>query len=409
MSLSGAEYVWVRGLMTAYYARNSVSLPYEASRREFGYGNKSKIDTRHVSFDSVSEFNQFLRNNTPLYVSASSAEYVNPGAQPMERKGLLGSDLIFEFDADDVQTDCKLVHDSWSCPSCNASGKGRLLKCTSCGKGTKVDEWVCEKCLEETKILTLKLLRILQSDFGFMEENLFINFSGSKGYHIHVRQKDIFSLPKSARVEFMDYLTLHEFDAPLQGFVFDGKQYHCPRFARAKGNVQRLLAEILRLIESGSETDWMLLSTENPRTLKSWLQNREQLFKEFHAGTLPALPGKKTEPFWNNVIASLVEKQRLPIDRQTSGDIFKLVRVPDTLHGSTGLLAKSLTSTQLRDFLPLRDAAVFPPEVKRKVFVTHAPTVSIGKETLDAVEQKEVELSSPLAAYLVGWGAARLA
>lgn len=403
------EIVWLRGLFQKYYSSRTLTPPYDPARREFGYGIQGKIDKRHVSISDVPEFNSFLRNQTPLYFSASVSEFMNPGIQPMEKKGLVGSDLIYEFDADDVSTSCKEKHDSWKCTSCSASGKGRVKKCTTCGKGTQLDEWVCDECVSATKTQTFSLLKILQDDFGFDEKSLYINFSGSKGYHVHVRAKSIFTLPKSARVELMDYLSLHEFDAQLAGFTFDGKAFRCPKFSRSSGHAKRILSELLRLVEFGSEDEWLLMSNSSPRSLRSYLSDRAQWLREIHSGYLPALPGKKTEAFWNGVLENIISRTRLDIDRQTSGDIFKLIRVPDTLHGSTGLAAQTLSFAQLKDYNPFVDSAVFSSLPERRLLVNHAPAITIGAHTLDPVfEPTEMVVPGGLSVYLVGWGSATL-
>jgi DNA primase small subunit len=404
----GSERVWLKGLFSKYYAQHPVSPPYDVARREFGHGTFKKIDTRHVSFDDSSELNAFLRNVSPLFVSASVSEFLNPAAQPISTKGLVGSDLIYEFDADDIPTDCKFEHDSWKCSNCGANGKGRVLKCTTCAHGTELDEWVCKTCLGATKEQTFRLLNVLQDDFGFSNEELSVNFSGSKGYHTHVRSLSINALPKSARVELMDYLSMFEIDLPSLGFSFDGKQYRCPRLAEAKGHASRLVKEVLRLIESGSSDEWAILSGSSPRTLHALLADRPRLYAEVQSGILPPLPGKKTEAFWNGVLSSFVENQKLSIDRQTSGDIYKLIRVPETLHGNTGFRSQGIPLDQLKDYNPLLTASAFKELPPRKVFVQSSPLLTIGEETLDPLVEREVTVSGPMAVYLVGWGAATL-
>lgn len=400
---------WVKGLFATYYAQNPVTLPYAPEKREFGYGLQGKIEKRHVGFENAGEFNAFLQNQTPLYISASSAEYDFPTAQPMEAKQLQGNDLIYEFDADDLDTACKQTHDAWKCAHCNAEGKGRVKKCTSCGKGTQLEEWVCEKCLGATKTRTTELVKMLQDDFHFeWGKNVFVNFSGSKGYHVHVRAESIFKIPKTARIELMDYISWHDIDVAALGFYFDGKQFHCPRYTNATGHSKRILEEVLRMIETSDETDWAIASNTAPRTVKSFLENREHLFKDVHSGVLPALPGKKTEPFWNAVLATIVETRKLPIDRQTSGDIYKLVRVPNTLHGSTGLLAKTLSPAEWEAFSPLKDAAVLDFGKPRTIFVKKSPALQVGEGTLPLTQGEEVTVPQGLAVYLVGWGAAEL-
>lgn len=404
----GSERIWLKGLFSKHYTSHPITPPYDVARREFGHGTFKKIDTRHVSFDDVAEMNVFLRNVSPLFVSASVSEFLNPASQPISTKGLVGSDLIYEFDADDIQTDCKFQHDSWKCPHCGASGKGRVMKCTSCAHGTELDEWVCRVCLSATKEQTFRLLKVLQDDFGFSQKDLSINFSGSKGYHTHVRSQSIVSLPKSARVELMDYLSMFEIDLPSLGFSFDGKQYRCPRLTDAKGHALRLVKDVLRLIETGTSEEWAILSGSSPRTLQSLLADRSRLYAEVQSGVLPPLPGKKTEAFWNGVLSSFVENQKLSIDRQTSGDIYKLIRVPETLHGNTGFRSQSIPLDQLREYDPLSHATAFNELPPRKVFVSSSPLLSIGGETLDPVVEKEVQVSGPMAVYLVGWGAATL-
>ncbi len=404
----GSERIWLKGLFSKHYSQHPVSPPYDVSRREFGHGTFKKIDTRHVSFDDVKEFNAFLRNVSPLFVSASVSEFLNPAAQPISTKGLVGSDLIYEFDADDIQTDCKYDHDSWKCVNCGASGKGHVMKCTSCAHGTELDEWVCGKCLQSTKDQTVRLVKVLVDDFGFLANEISINFSGSKGYHTHIRSTSIRSLPKSARVELMDYLSMFEIDLPSIGFSFDGKQYRCPRFAEAKGHASRLVKEILRLIETGTSEEWAILSGSSPRTLNALLADRGRLYSEVQSGVLPPLPGKKTEAFWNGVLSSFVDAQKLSIDRQTSGDIYKLIRVPETLHGNTGFRSESITLDALPEYDPFSTASAFSSLAPRKVFISSSPKLMVGGEALDPMVEKEVLVSGPMAVYLVGWGAATL-
>lgn len=408
MSLSNTERTWLKGLFQKYYRAHPLALPYDVSRREFGHGSIKKIDARHVTFENQLEFNHFLANNTPLYVSASVSEFFNPGVQPMSAKGIMGSDLIYEFDADDNPTDCKQVHDSWSCPNCNANGKGRVMKCTSCAHGTILAEWVCSECVGATKQKTLDLVKVLQDDFGFADSELFFNFSGSKGYHIHVRSPAIYNLPKHARVELMDYLSMHEFDPESHGFTFDGKLFHAPAFARSTGHARRIQTELIRLMEVGTEAEWMILSGSSPRTLKSFLENRKEWTRDILSGVLPALPGKKTEAFWKGVLSSITDKFRSPMDRQTSGDIYRLIRVPDTLHGSTGLAARTIPFSQLPQFDPFTHAVVFSSANERKLLVHTCPLIRMGNETLGPLVESEATVSEAMAAYLVGWGAAEL-
>ena len=90
----------------------------------------------------------------------------------MPRKEWLGSELGFDIDANDVPTECKLIH----------------------GSG-----WLCDECLGAVKAETVKLAEdFLMGDFGFSEKEVEINFSGNRGYHVHVRRKGIMQLDAAA-------------------------------------------------------------------------------------------------------------------------------------------------------------------------------------------------------------------
>ena len=69
-------------------------------------------------------------------------------ARPMEAKHLLGDDLIYEFDADDIKTPCKLTHDSWKCKSCGEVGKGAVVSAGSVVSRDVPDFSVVERVYE---------------------------------------------------------------------------------------------------------------------------------------------------------------------------------------------------------------------------------------------------------------------
>ncbi len=357
-----------------------------------------KISSRHLSFKSSQDFNNFLRFNTPLFVSYSNAYYFNPSAQPMERKGFLGADLIYEFDCDELPTDCKLEHDSWQCTNkaCNASGKGRVKSCPECGYGTKVDEWVCNECLGEARSQSLRLISILENDFAF--DGLQINFSGSKGYHIHVRGDKVKQLSVSARSELIDFLTLNGFDLHLNNFYFDGLSYHCP--SNPVGSQKRLLHRVKAFLDLPADKI-AALTAFSMKDINEFLSKKKTIFDSMARGVLFSLPGRKTEKFWDSVLKISLDEESLRIDRQTSIDIRKIIRVPDTLHGGTGLLAMPVKD--LRTFKPLQESVVFgEKEIKIKL-ISKTPKFELnnkkfGPLTLD----QEIALPEFVAVYLVG-------
>ncbi|NIU39421.1 hypothetical protein GWN65_05490, partial [Candidatus Bathyarchaeota archaeon] len=66
--------------------------------------------------------------------------------------------------------------------------------------------WPCEICLESAKEETIKLMDLLSNDLGFSTTDMSLSFSGHRGYHLHVENKDILTLNSASRKEIVDYI-----------------------------------------------------------------------------------------------------------------------------------------------------------------------------------------------------------
>lgn len=394
-------------LFRKYYEKSFVDSVPEIGKREFGVGEfGKKISSRHLSFKSSNEFNSFLAKNAPFFVSFSPAYYSFPSARPMEAKGFLGSDLAYEFDADDIPTDCKAEHDSWKC-RCGESGKGRLKNCPVCGNGVEVDEWVCPECLSETKKQALRLVGFFEKDLG-VTSGLFFNYSGSKGFHVHVRNEPLFGLSPSARVEIVDYLTANSLDPKMQGFYYskESKRFFAPRRRNSLGWALRIHDRLESFFYLEPER-LAVAGGVSVKTASQVISERKKVLESLDSGLLHPVPQNKTEKFWTGLLSLAVEEEKLLLDRQTSVDIRKILRVPDSLHGSTGMAAKRLSLEELKQFSPLDDAVVFGTETI-KLKSVNAPKFYLGKTKWGPFEEQEAELPEFVAAYLVAKGHAKI-
>jgi DNA primase small subunit len=398
--------VFLQNRFRSFYKENFVDSVPEIEKREFGYGDfGKKIVARHCSFGSVKEFNSFLRHKTPFFVSFSPALYEFPDRRPMQNKNYLKSDLIYEFDADDLKTECKQRHDSWKCSECNASGNGIISECTSCGS-TKIEktEWVCTECLEATKQQTLKLLSFLEKDFDFTE-GIYVNFSGSKGFHIHLRDEKIQELTQNARIELLDFLTAKEIDLKQLGFFYENKKMLCPKEKSAFGWSRKLIDKLKELIQEEKAEKISAFGNSRISTTKKFLQKKDLILKGIENGFLFPVPNSKK--FWNSLLQNLIEEEKLFLDRQTSMDLSKIIRVPDSIHGSTGLIAKRLELSELKKFKPFNESIIFSNNAL-KVFVKKAPKFSLGGESFGPFELEETELPEFAAIYLMARNSAEV-
>ncbi|MCR4335670.1 MAG: hypothetical protein NUV57_03985 [archaeon] len=408
----GAE-TYLRSILKDYYNSVEVTTVPDIRSREFGFGEfGKKISSRHLTFSDNKQLNFFLRERTPFYISYSNAHYEFPDRRPMEKKILLGADIIYEFDADDIETECKLSHDSWVCKSCDAKGKGNLERCPECGFGVKVEEWVCPECVGETKKQTQTLLKILEEDFSF-NDGISINFSGSKGFHTHIRGDNIQSLSKAARLELLDYITATNLDLKSLGFVYSSKKvFHCPKKNVAMGWSKKLLDGIENLLDEGDVSKISAMASRNKHnvtegTVKKLLKEKQNIMSGMERGFLLSLPGFKADRFWESVLKYIAEEKMLGVDRQTSIDINKIIRVPNTIHGSTGMNAMELSREELPSFDALKETVVFSGEEVRLMNVT-TPKFYIKGNWFGPFTKEEVSLPKYVAFYLLSRGNAEL-
>ncbi len=411
--MSGEEQ-FLRKHFQSFYLQHQIAGPQEIEAREFGYGVFGrKIANRNKAFASVKAFNDFLRTQVPFFVSYSSALYKFPDRRPMEAKELFAADLVYEFDADDLPTECKQRHDSWQCPKCRKEGKGRQLNCDECGSATKLEEWFCPLCLEATKQRVFALIDFLEEDFGF-NEGISINFSGRAGYHVHVRNELVRKLSQTARLELIDYLS--GMANPFSHF--EKKETYFTLRTKLEGRVgwpNRVVFELIRLLEEGNAERISIMGNISVSDAKKLLRKKDIIIESIKSrGVIPALFGRvssaketKSDVFWGNFLSAIFGKLA-PIDRQTSVDLNKIVRVPETLHGETGLVSREVALGSLKEFNPFDDAVAFQEKETVRVFISKAPSIYLAGQRFGPAVEQEAELPLGLAIFLLARGAASL-
>jgi len=407
----GAE-LFLRELIKEFYRSTEITTVPDIASREFGIGSfGKKISNRHLEFKNNSSLNFYLRQKSPFYISYSNAHYKFPSARPMEKKDLIGADIIYEFDADDIKTDCKIEHDSWKCSSCGAIGKGNIKECPECGSGVKVSEWVCSECIGETKRQTIKLMKLLENDFSFTD-GISLNFSGSKGFHLHVRSESIQSLSKNARLELLDYITGTNINLTSLGFLSNQRKFLCPKKSNAKAWAKKILCSIEYLFDEGDASKIAAMASRDKFSFstnkaKKLLKEKSKIFKAMDVGVLLFIPKVSNEKFWSALINSIIEDELLMVDRQTSVDINKIIRVPNTIHGSTGLQAKEVSIEGIKKFDALKECVVMSSKELALLNVV-APKFYLNGETFGPFNKEEVSLPTYAGFFLLARGNAEL-
>ena len=393
-----------------YYTthRQEIETPPGFEQREFGFlPFEGKTMYRHIAFGTPDTMRNYLQTNTPAHVYYSSAYYKTPEAE-MENKEWLGADLVFDIDADHLETPCKKQHDQWTCRNCGATGRGTTpTSCPKCGKTNFTEEtWFCEKCLETAKLETLKLLDILVQDLGFSSRDIDVNFSGNRGYHVHIYQEEARRLDQLARRELVDYIRGIGIEAQFHGF--GRAQEKSPALSEAgwSGRLARALYSFLIDMEPEHLKDLGLSS----KVTKNLLEKREEILESLKGeSTNQALRffGPKDQPSLDKLVAEAVRREAAAIDTVVTADVHRLIRLPITLHGKTGLKAEKSPINALEGFDPLKSAIAFD-RGEITVHVLSAPEFRIGDETFGPFMDKKLDLPAAAAILLLCKGAAKV-
>ena len=370
---------FIKKLFSEFYSRRKVHLDRVESR-EFGVGNfEQKVAYRHMAFKDEKALGAYLSREAPPYISCSSAYYRFPDARPMEKKEIIGGELVFDLDATDMDLQCQKEH----------------------GKG-----WVCSECISSVKNEAIKLVEdFLIPDFGFGEKDISINFSGNRGYHVRIADEIVSSLNSRQRIEISDYISGDGLS--VEGFFVHARGR--PLLGPRKGDYGwggKLARRFTASLELGVDA---LVSMGIDRKTAATLYRKKGLVEMgINTGNWDMVYIKNKVEFWNGILAAQAVRQSDRIDKNVTNDPSHLIRLPDTLHGETGLVARRIKSLHdLGGFDPMTKALAFSAKpISVNVNIQHE--LSIGGSTYGPYNNKDVELPLYAAVYLILKGAAEL-
>ncbi|MFN3804613.1 MAG: DNA primase catalytic subunit PriS [Pyrobaculum sp.] len=250
------------------FYRNYAKLEVEdIDRREFAIQPFKGGMARHKAFRTLEELRRFVVEKTPRHLYHSTAYYQNPEGGEMESKGWLGADLVFDIDGDHLDTE-----------ACR-------------------EEAISLRCLEDAKEEANKLLDVLTQELDLRPWK--VVFSGNRGFHIHVRDREVVTLGQRERRELVSFLKAVGFDPQ--------------RFVKKVG------------------------------------RKKVVLYEEEPVGSLIRV---------RKGVENLAD-MRVEVDEVVTQDIHRLIRMPGSLNGKTGLVALPLDVRDLeRDIDKIVERAV---------------------------------------------------
>ena len=331
-----------------YYKNNAPILPERFGRREFGFMFFDKTFVqRHLGFTKADDVRRFLMSQVPSHCYYSTAYYREPSAPTMEEKKWLGADLIFDLDADHLKG-----ADQMSYSEMLAKIKDEMMNL--------VDSFIC-------------------GDLGFSDDEVKIVFSGGRGYHAHVSSPKVLSLGSPERREIVDHIT-------SKGLNMDWafpKKGSITSTARVGGQ-ERANVTVDRLVPGKDSGGWRLrlrngledviedVISMGPKDLKKKYPSIVKITDRTLATVQNDISTKKSAIFERNTMAVLSKKgQEMlmkimfedvvislagEVDEPVTADVKRLIRLPGSVHGKSGLRVTPLTRDELTDFDPLKDA-----------------------------------------------------
>jgi DNA primase small subunit len=407
LALEGAGLAFARGEFERYYRSTEIDAPRRFSRREFAafpFASQNMM-RRHAAFKTEAELRRFLAAESPRHVYYSSAYYRQPEHAQMAQKGWLGADLIFDLDADHLR---------------HAEGL----------------DYAGQLALVKQRFRTL-LDDFLFGDFGIDPEQTTLVFSGGRGYHVHVYDPRYLELTSPERREIVEYIlgvSVEPRSALAEERAQDsagleagggGRRHAGPRsFQRlvdpsSPGWPGRISRSVLELVNR-----WELEGREVAvsELEKAGMEHRlavaiaRQLLKEGKGRwirerlTVEVFDRpKESEEFLRAVLARAAIEVQGETDAPVTTDIHRLIRLPGSRHGGTGLVVRPIGRDALDGFDPLRDAVA--PDAGRPTVRVRAETAvhcPFGPGTLEAQAGEEVELGPSAALFLLLRGEATL-
>jgi len=287
--------IFLKKCFKEYYRKHKITGPKEINHREFGIGMlENKISIRHKEFNTIQDFNRYLKNEGPYYISYSTSYYRYPSGFPMLEKSWFGSDLVFDID---IPMDVL-----------NSVG------------------------LNQAKEETFKLIYLL-NDLGIGNNDIKINYSGNRGYHVHVCNENLNQLGKDERREILNYVTGEGLNLKYDS------------------NWSRRIKTCLVTFFNGAQVEDYKNIGFTKFQAESLMKKSSYISKRISKGCFNVHGVKDSI---QKVIKNICLRSFSNPDKSVTTDLSRLIRVPDTLHGSTGLVTMSLSN--LEAFNPLVDA-----------------------------------------------------
>lgn len=342
----------IKDLFREYYRKRPLKLPQDLELREIAIQVfDSPTYIRHKAFQTPDQLYKFIYLKIPRHIYYSSAKYSNPAAPSMDEKGWLGSDLVFDIDADHIPG-CRQVH-IYVCKDCKYSSSYKISKCPNCNSNNIeiIDLSLDDLCIDLAKNQVGLLIHALDVELGF--SNFSIYFSGHRGFHIHVPlEEELAKLSSDERREIVDYLKGVGLSRDLILFS-------------SKSRTRKATPALPRISNGGWRTrvSRIMLSKDLKRELEMYIKNMD------------ILPSYKDMKRYLKDLNEALEQGKIYLDEKVTIDTSRLIRIPGSLNGKAGLIV--IEVNDIESFRFNQELSPFNEIMMRVRYETSIPQVKI--------------------------------
>jgi len=387
-----------------YYNSLSASnlwTPPRLKRREWMFIPwDSRPPDRHRGFNDKSQVLKYLQNRSPHSCFHSTAYYKYPSERKMLDKDWLGADLIFDLDGDHLP-------------------------------GVSDKDFPSMIGLIQEQAWSL-WSDFLEPEFGFKEEHVQTSFSGHRGFHIHVRNPNLFHLDSNARRELVNHIrgeginvqtTLSGVDSSWKNRVENGistvinKLVNIADDNSIKNPEMKNFSEILSVRSNFSDNK---VKSYSPSTISKKITTLAELATDNRRierlksdQTLLVFGEKLTPLFWELVKgdSSVVLGNAGETDEAVTVDVKRVIRCVGSLHGKCGLKVTDFPINRLNPYTPekfdpLSESIVFKgPKMSKLKIISDEVTAALDGVEVTGNAGDIVNVNESLAMFLIlkGW------
>ncbi len=451
-----------------YYHSCELPMPHDFKRREWGFIFFDELPEvvmrRHKSFSSEGEAIEYLRGMVPAHVYHSAAYYQFPGAGTMKEKKWEGADLIFDLDADHLPQ--KVTSYAQMLANVKSEtdklldflledfgfGEDTIRVAFSGGRGYHIH-------VHDPRVLTLESAQRREivdylSGTGLTIDFLFIpakhtvqdmgkfrkpelessrrissfdDVPGGYGwgkrisrYIIHYLKDISMKEDSDAAKEILDMIRNYNLSnvntekvpVEIEKQIIQMKSENRKMSSQKISNELRISTGMVRdVLVKNDLWDFKAEATAKLNNLKEIAKNPEALDMIGNKGIIG------DSYIFDAIVQKAIKENSISLgsahtDEPVTADIRRLIRMPSSLHGGSGMRVVPLTLAEFEKFEPLRDAVVFSEkEIQIEVIPTLKPQNSLVEMKGKSIKVEEGINTVPEYAgvYLMCRGAAEYA